>query len=474
MSKIKFGTDGWRAIIDEDFTVDNVKSVAQATADYVNSVTDTEELRGKELIVGYDSRRNSELYADAVASVLAANDIKVLLTDRITGTPAISFAITRRNLTGGVMITASHNPAAYNGFKYKAFYSGSADLDIIGKIEANIGKNPVREMSLDEAKKKGLLKTDNVMTDQLDFIKEYLDMDLLKKCDLKVLVDSMYGAGDRYIEDILAGTGCKVKTIHADRDTNFGGINPEPIAKNMKEIMKLTKEGKYDIGLATDGDTDRLGCALPDGKFMDAQYIMSLLVWYFAQDKKLTGSVVTTVCGTGLLKNICKKYDLDLRVTPVGFKYICDYMRTEDVMIGGEEAGGIGFRNYIPERDGILSALLLLEMMAHRKKPILDIVREMNEEFGYFYYLKTSIKVTEDIKNHLLPGLESDPPKDILGKKIVETDKMDGIKFICEDDSWLFFRLSGTEPIFRIYAEAGTEEKAQEMLELGKKIAREC
>ncbi len=471
MSGIKFGTDGWRAVMDREFTFDNVKMVSQAVADYVNDIRDPEELRDKEVIVGYDSRRNSGEYADEAASVLAGNGIKVLLTDRITPTPAISYAIKQRRLTGGVIITASHNPAEYNGYKYKAFYSGSAGPEIIGKIESALGRNPVKSLEHKEAADKGLLKKDNVVPAHLDFVRGYLNMDLIKKSGLKVLVDSMHGAGGDYIEWLLAGGDCAVKTIHADRDVTFGGVNPEPIAKYLGDFMPMTRDGGYDIGLATDGDVDRIGCALPDGRFLDAQYIMSLLLWHFVQDKKKTGSVVSTICGTEMLRKICEKYGLKLHVTPVGFKYICDIMRTEDVLIGGEEAGGIGFKDYIPERDGILSGLLLVEMMAHRKKPILEIISDMEKEFGRYFYRKTSIEVNEDIKKRFMPSLGKEPLKEVLGQKVVKVDTLDGIKFVCDDSSWLLFRLSGTEPILRIYSEAHTEDKADKMLEFGKGVA---
>jgi phosphomannomutase len=311
----------------------------------------------------------------------------------------------------------------------------------------------------------------NVVPDQLEFVKNYLDMKVLKDAKFRILVDSMYGAGNRYIEELLKGTGCTVKTIHAERDINFGGVNPEPIEMNLGEMLKVTKDERFDIGLATDGDVDRIGCSMPDGAFMDAQIIMSLLLWHFVQDRKMKGSVITTICGTELLKNICRKYKLLLRVTPVGFKYICDYMRKEDVLIGGEEAGGIGFKDYIPERDGILSGLLLVEMMAYRKKPILEIFRDMEREFGTYRYLKTSIRVTEDIKRKLMPDLEKNPLKKILDRSVKRVDMLDGIKFECDDKSWLLFRLSGTEPILRIYAEAGSVEKASEILEFGKEVA---
>lgn len=471
MDQIKFGTDGWRDIIDENFNFENVKIAAQAVADYVNSVKDKKELRGRELAVGYDTRRNSEEYAKTVSEVLSGNGIKVLLSDRFTSTPAVSFAIKKRNLTGGVMITASHNPPRYNGLKYKAYYSGSADMDIIGKIEKLLHKNKVRSISLEQAKERGLFKTDDLIPEQLGFVSRYVDMSLLKKAGLKVLIDSMYGAGGHYIENLLKDTDCKTLTIHGERDINFGGINPEPIEKNLQEFMRRTKEDGFDIGLATDGDVDRIACSTPNGKLLNGQHVVALLLWHFVEDRKMKGSVVTTVCGTVLLQKICKKYKLKLHETPVGFKYICDIMRKEDVLIGGEEAGGIGFRDYIPERDGILSGLLMLEMMAHRKSPILDILHALEKEFGSYHYLKTSVKFPEQKKKILDQFLDKNTPSSILNKKVIGRNDKDGIKFMCEDESWLLFRLSGTEPILRIYSEAGSEEKAREILNFGKDLA---
>jgi len=470
LQKIKFGTDGWRDTMDGNFTFDNVKIVAQAVADYVNNVKDPKELRGKELIVGYDSRKNSKEFADTVTGVLTANGIKVLLCDRITPTPAISFAIKKRNLTGGVIITASHNPPQYNGIKYKAFYSGSADPGIIKKIEANLCKHDVKEMTLEDAKAEGLLKTDNVIPEQLDFLSEYVDIGLIKSSGLKVLIDSMHGAAGRYAERLISGKSCRPETIHAEPRTDFGGVNPEPIEQYLNDFLSELEKGKYDVGLALDGDVDRIGAGTPDGKFIDAQYIMALILWHFVEDKKLKGSVVTTICGSSVYKNICDKYGLKLHVTPVGFKYICDLMRKEDVLIGGEEAGGIGFKDYIPERDGILSGFLLLEMMAHRKKGILEIIDDLKKEFGAYYYLKTKIKITDSEKKSIMSNIAKSPPGEILGSKVVETNTLDGIKFLCEDTSWLLFRLSGTEPILRVYAEAENEEKARRMLDFGKEF----
>ncbi len=301
-------------------------------------------------------------------------------------------------------------------------------------------------------------------------VKNYVDMALLEKCDLKVLIDSMYGAGGHYFEGILKGTGCKAQTINAEHDVNFGGINPEPIARNLKKLMVRVKEEHFDIGIATDGDVDRVGCVSPDGIAVNGQNIMALLLWHFVEDRKMKGAVVTTVCGTVLLRKICEKYRLKLYETAVGFKYICDLMRKEDVLIGGEETGGIGFKDYIPERDGILSGLLLLEMMACRKKSFPEILNDMQREFGSYYYLRANVRYPAEKKAKMEDTLMKTRLSDILGEKVVATNTKDGIKYLCEDSSWMLFRMSGTEPKLRVYSEAATEAKAKEMLDFGKNL----
>ncbi|MFA6142566.1 MAG: phosphoglucomutase/phosphomannomutase family protein [Candidatus Omnitrophota bacterium] len=472
MGVIKFGTDGWRAVISEDFTFDNVKIVAQAMAEYIKSDQGpASKVPDKSIVVGYDTRFLSEKYAELIACVLAANGIKTILSDRPTPTPSVSFTIKDRGLFGGVMVTASHNPARYNGIKFKAYYGGSAGPEITKKFEEYLGKTPVTYSSLADLKSKGMIKVENYIPQHMAFVKKYINLKLLRNARLKVLVDSMYGTGDDYISELLKGGKCKVDTIHDIYNPGFGGINPEPILPNLKELADKVKRGKYDIGIATDGDADRLGIALPNGKLLTGHKVMTLLFLHLLEDRKMTGGVVQTLCGTFLISKICKKYGLKMYETPVGFKYICEMMLKEDVLIGGEETGGVAFKNSIPERDGVLSGLLILEMMVMRKKKILDILKAVDREYGSYEYRRLDLKYPDDKKPKLIELLKSTPPKEVLGRKVVKINTLDGYKFICDDESWLMLRLSGTEPILRVYAEASSEKKALAILESGKKLA---
>ncbi len=472
MTGIKFGTDGWRAVISEDFTFDNVKIVAQAISDYIKGDRGPGSgARDKRIVIGYDTRFLSDKYAELVACVIAGNGIRTILSDRPTPTPSVSFAIRDKGLTGGVMITASHNPARYNGIKFKAYYGGSAGPEITKVFEEYLGKNEVRSMPLGEAKSSGLIGMEDIVTKHLAFIKSYVNIKLLKSSRLKVLVDSMYGTGNDYINQLIGGGKCKVDTIHDEANPGFGGINPEPIMPNLKELAEKTKAGKYDLGIATDGDADRLGIALPNGKLLTGHKVMTLLFLHLLEDRSMRGGVVQTLCGTVLINKICGKYGLKMYETPVGFKYICELMLKEDILIGGEETGGVAFKNSIPERDGILSGLLMLEMMAMRKKKMLDILKSIDKEYGTYEYRRLDLKYPDDKKAKLMECLKTTPPKKILGRSVVDINRKDGEKFICDDSSWFMMRLSGTEPILRVYAEAATEKKALAILEFGKKLA---
>ncbi|MDD5437252.1 MAG: phosphoglucomutase/phosphomannomutase family protein [Candidatus Omnitrophica bacterium] len=469
---IKFGTDGWRAVISDDFTFDNVKKLAQAMADYINNDQGpASKARDKRIAIGYDTRFLSEKYAELMACVLAANGVKTILAEKATPTPSVSFAIKDRGLMGGVMITASHNPARYNGIKYKAYYGGSAAPEITKKFEELLGKGEIKYSPLGELKAAGTITIEDIVPKHLAFIKRYVNLKLLKTAPVKILVDSMYGTGNGYISELLKGGKCKVDTIHNEYNPGFGGINPEPILPNLKELAEKTKAGKYDLGIATDGDADRLGIALPNGRLLTGHKVMTLLLLHLLEDRKMKGGVVQTLCGTFLIDKICKKYGLRMYETPVGFKYICDLMLKEDILIGGEETGGVAFKNSIPERDGILSGLLIVEMMAMRKKKILDILKSIDKEYGTYEYRRLDLKYPDDKKAKLMELLKENPLKEVLDKKVIAVNTKDGYKFICEDYSWLMLRLSGTEPILRVYAEAPSEKKALKILEFGKELA---
>lgn len=461
---VKFGTDGWRAVISEDFTFENVRIVSQAIADH---------FKGEDVVfaLGYDWRFLSEKYAELVAEVLAANGIKALLSDKAVPTPLVSLAIKNKKLSGGIMITASHNPPSYNGVKIKASYAGSADQGITQGVEALLGKNPVKSISVEEGIKSGRIEKIDMKADYMKFVNSYIDKTVLKNAKLKVLVDCMHGVGDGYIKEILSDTKIQITQMRTGRDPLFGGINPEPIPKNLEAVFHEMKKGKYDIAIVNDGDADRIGAVTPKGEFIGAGQIMALLLLHFVEDKKWTGSVVKTITNTTLIERITQKYKMKLHETPVGFKYICRLMLDEDVLIGGEESGGIGVKNYMPERDGILLGILLVEMMAQRKKGILRIMDDVEKEYGSFRYARIDMEYPDDKKKKLMEYLKLNPLKEVLGRPVKELKSYDGYKFIMEDDSWLTLRLSGTEPILRIYAETSTDKLAREYLEYGKQIA---
>jgi len=458
-------------VISDDFTFENVKRVGQAMADYVKEAAPGLKVKNESVVMGYDTRFLSAKYAELLACIFAANGIKVILADRDTPTPSVSYAIKDKGLIGGVMITASHNPYRYNGIKYKAFYAGSAGPDITKKMEAYLGQNEVRSGSIDEFKKNGMVSMENIIPRHMAFIKGYVNLPLIKKSRIEIMVDTMYGTGDHYIGGLLKGGKCRVQTLHADINPGFGGINPEPIMPNLKELANRVKKEKFDIGVATDGDADRLGVVEPNGKLLTGHKVMTLLLLHLLEDKKMRGDVVQTICGTVLINKICKKYGLKMHETPVGFKYIADIMRREDVLVGGEETGGVAFKGYIPERDGVLSGLLICEMLAMRKKKLIAILKSIDKEYGTYEYKRLDVRYPDDKKAKLMQSLKSDPPKDVLGKKIVRIKDTDGYKFMCEDESWLMMRLSGTEPILRVYAEASSEKRALAILEFGKKLA---
>ncbi len=472
MSEIKFGTDGWRAVISDDFTFKNVRVVGQAIADFVKSRKEP-VYRKRTLAVGFDTRFLSGKYAQIVACILAANGIKVKLSDKACSTPSVGLMIRDKKMSGGVMITASHNPPEYNGIKYKNFWGGSAGSEIIDDIEKRLFKNPVKAISLDDAMDRGTVKKEDFMALQVKEVRKFADMKILKKARMRVLVDSMNGTGGRYLEEILKGTGIKLDYIYADNNPSFNGRAPEPNEKHLKELMTLVRKGKYDLGIATDGDSDRVGVVDEKGNILTGHKVMALLLVCLFEIRKMKGGIVQTVCGTGLIERMAEKYGLKTYETPVGFKYICDIMAKKDILIGGEETGGIGFKGYIPERDGFLSALLIMELMASRKQKLSAIVSGLDKEYGSFVYEREDILFDSAKRNKLLSGLKNKPLREVLGKKVVKVNDSDGYKFILSDGTWLLLRLSGTEPKLRVYSETPSKKKSLEYIKYGREYAFE-
>ena len=467
-TRIKFGTDGWRGVIADDFTFDSVRRVAQATADYWNSLVGTH----RAAIVGYDNRFLSETYAKLVCEVLAANGIKALYPPLAVPTPAVTFAVRDRKLCGAVMITASHNPPQFNGYKLKAHYAGPADPEICAQVEARVDRSPVRAMNFDDGVKSGDIEVYDPREAHVAAVKKIIDLKKIRAAKLGIVVDSMYGCGGNLLESLLEKSACRVETIRATRDPLFGGINPEPIGKNLGALCEAVKKTRAQIGLATDGDADRLGIVDDKAHYVSIQLVFAMLLLHLIRNRgEKTGLVVKSANCTVLIDRICRANGLKLSEVPVGFKYICEKMRETDVLIGGEESGGIGFQGHIPERDGILANLMLLEMLTMTGKKLSEIARELQKEFGASFYDRIDMRFPLEMRETFIETLRTKPPKHLLGVPMAQIKDFDGVKYIANDDSWLMFRTSGTEPIIRIYSEASTAARMQRLLEHGKSLA---
>ncbi|HNW39755.1 MAG TPA: phosphoglucomutase/phosphomannomutase family protein [Candidatus Omnitrophota bacterium] len=450
--EIKFGTDGWRAVIADTYTLENVKILTQAVADFLGT--------GKKVAVGFDTRFMSAKFAQTAAIVLKSNGIEVILSDQPVPTPALSFAVKTRKLDLGIMITASHNPAEYNGFKIKNAAGGGASQELTREVEDLLMITPVKDSAPVES-----LEVADLTRDYIKFIRNYIDLKKIKNKKFKVLVDSMYGSGDSFIAQVLKGTSIKLEFMRNTINPSFGGGRPEPVEENLEVLKRRVKDEKFDLGIALDGDADRIAAVAPGGVFIHPQKILGLLALHLNQDRHWSGGLVKTICGSTMMDNIANFLGIKLYETPVGFKYISNLMETQDIVAGGEEAGGMGVKGYIPERDGTMAGLLLIEMMVYRNKNILKILNETEKQFGKYYYVRQDFHLAKRVE----PKKEN-LPAELLGKQVVEIKDYDGIKLICEDSSWLMFRGSGTEPIMRTYAEAKSLTQAKKLLALGKEI----
>lgn len=453
---IKFGTDGWRGVIAEDFTFKNVKIVAQAIADHLR--------RSGRVAIGYDTRFMSKEYAMLVSEVMTGNKIETIISKKPTPTPMLSYYVKANNLSGGIMITASHNPSKYNGIKFKETLGCSSKTETTQKIESFLYHNnpEVATMSKNEV---------DISLQYITVLKEYVLTKFIKAKKFKIVIDSMYGAGGNYLQDILESYGHKVITIHSNPNPAFPGINPEPIEINLKELSESVKQNKADIGIATDGDADRVGIVDDKGNVLTPHYVLSLLLLHMKKSRNWTGSVIKTISSTSLLNKIAEKYEMELRETPVGFKYIADYMIKTNVLIGGEESGGNGFKNHIPERDSFLSGLLLVEMLGMQKKKLTEIVKNMEKEFGSYEYKRIDLHVPRAKIDKLFNNLKNNQPDKIAGYKIFDFKTYDGVKFILEDNSWLLIRASGTEPILRLYSESYSMKKIDKLISAARIMA---
>ena len=472
MSDIRFGTDGWRAVIADDFTFDNVRLVAQATAEWLKR--DGEAPKG--VVVGYDTRFLSGSFAAAVAEVMAANQINVALSSSFLPTPALSFAVRERKAGGGVMITASHNPARWNGFKVKPWFGGSAPPEVTAAIESAIpaieASGRVAYTPLGEAEAQGLVERIDVRNAYLKAISGFVDIEAIRAAGFNVLIDSMFGAAQGWIARTLDGGATTVHEINGDRNPAFPGIRaPEPIAPNLGEAMRLIADGGYDVGLSTDGDGDRFGLIDEHGRFITQLQTFALLVYYFLEVRGERGPIVRSVTMTKMVDRLGELYDCPVYETPVGFKYLGPRMTESDGMIAGEESGGYAFRGHVPERDGLLSALCILDFMAKTGKRPSELLAELYEKVGAHEYDRVDITVRTEEKDAIEARVQAAEPKEIAGLRVESRDQVDGYRFHLEGGWWLLMRFSGTEPLLRIYAEMPSGELVQEALAAGQEIA---
>lgn len=474
MTQIKFGTDGWRAVIAEDFTFNNVARVAQAAADYWKSETQNPKApifgRKLKLIVGYDRRFFSDRFAQISAEVLAGNDFQVVLTPEPSPTPSISFAVKNLNAVSGVMITASHNPPIFNGFKLKSYYGGSSSGDECKAVESLLDKNPVRSITLKDAIEAGKITIEDLRPAHFAALKKLVDFKLIAKSKLRFAHEALYGVGAGCFDQILAGTTCRVTTLNGKHDVLFGGINPEPILQNYGPSQKYLRTHSHDICLVTDGDADRVGGMDGRGGYLTTHQIICMLLRHFFVNRKQTGRVVKALTTTSMVDKMCAAYGLPLVETGVGFKYVCAEMLKGGVLIGAEESGGIGFPGHIPERDGIAAGLVLLEMLAMEKISVNKICAMLEKEFGPHQYGRIDTHFPLEKRAALMEYLQKNPPDKLLRSPLAEIKAYDGVKFVAQDSSWLMLRGSGTEPILRIYAEAKSHAEAQKLLRLGVKL----
>lgn len=459
MTKIKFGTDGWRAIIADTYTNANVARVAQATAEWLKKYSDTPTV-----VVGYDCRFGGKMFSEVAAKVLCSNGLKVILSPSYVSTPMVSLATVKLGANAGVVITASHNPPAYNGYKLKADFGGPAVPASIKEVEDLLPDSAViPTKSIAEYEADGLILYVDLEQMYIDQVEASFDLAGIKKAGLHIAYDAMYGAGQNVMRRLFP----KATFLHCDYNPSFMGQAPEPIHKNLGEFSELIKNnGTIDLGLATDGDADRIGLYDGKGEFVDSHRIILLLVHYLKKYKGLTGKVVTAFSVTEKVGELCEKYGLPHETTKIGFKYICEIMKesSENVMVGGEESGGIAVTGHVPERDGIWMGLLIMEFMAKTGKNINELLDEVYEHVGRFAYNRNDLHITNELKAAIMANCAAGTYKGFGKYTIERTSNIDGYRFFFSKNEWVMIRPSGTEPVLRVYAEAPTAERVEDIL----------
>ncbi len=467
--EIKFGTDGWRGVIADDFTFENVRRVAGAIASYVLKYEEPKH----GVVVGYDTRFASPRAARIVAEVIAEAGIPVKLSNDYTTTPSVSYAVKHQGAAGGVMVTSSHNPWNWNGVKFKGKFGGSATPAIMKKIEEELAAGAAP-------------KGEKAAIEEVDFKKAYIaavcafvDMDLIAKTKFKFAVDAMYGSGRGVLSGIFAARDVPHVAIREELNPLFPGINPEPIQPHTAMLQETVVREKCDAGLATDGDADRIGAVAEDGTFVDSHKIFCVILHWLLERKKWPGDVVRAFNTTRMLDRIAAKYGRKLHETSIGFKYVADLMMEHDILIGGEESGGIGYSRFLPERDGVLNCLLLANVMAEEGKPLGQLVADLQREFGSHYYGRRDLHIPEDVKRNAIQRARADGTQSLGKYRVLRKEHMDGAKFFLDAptngngaEAWVLFRASGTEPLLRLYTEASAPELVSELLVTGESFVR--
>ncbi len=459
--QVKFGTDGWRAIIAKEYTYDNLKLAALASGAYFLSHPD----KANGVCVGYDTRFMSKEFARYTAEVLSSMGLKVYLADSFASTPAVSLYTRDHKLAGGVMITASHNPPQYNGFKIKASFGGPANPEVIDEIEKNL-------LTVDAATPvtpaENLITMTDIKSYYASYLEAKLDLKLIRESGIKIAHNAMYGAGQDMITRLFDES--MVNCYHCSQNPGFNGINPEPIPQYIGDFVEFFKEVETDVAIINDGDADRIGMLDEEGKFVDSHKLFAIILKYLVEQKGQRGEVAKTFALTDIIDKLCKKHDLKMHLLPVGFKHVSKLMATNDILIGGEESGGIGITSFLPERDGVYIGLLILEIMALRQKTLTGLVEELYEEFGFFSYNRNDLRVAEEKKNAIIAAAAGGKLKSIAGYAVTGFNDLDGYKYHFEG-GWLLIRPSGTEPILRIYCEADSTDKVEKVLAFASKLA---
>lgn len=471
---IRFGTDGYRAIIAEDFTTEKVKIISQGVSEYLEHDAKLKAKTAK-VVIGYDSRFLSGLFAKRAAQVFSANNIETHLSDAFCTSPVVSNTVVSLNADLGIMITASHNPYPYNGYKIKGAFGGSATMDIVQKIEERVNEDIenglfYRYIPADgqDAKK---IQEGDFTKKYMDTILKLIDVEAIRDIDFKFLIDPMYGAGQKVLKDKMDELAPgKAMEIHSEFNPAFGGINPEPIGHNLDEAIATLRQQHCKLAICLDGDGDRIGALDEDGTFVSSHHIFALVLESIIQDGNTDGKVVKTVSTSSIIERICTQNDIPYITTPVGFKYIADYILKDRIIMGGEESGGLWFRPNIPERDGILFGLKILEIVSKRGKSLKELLQALYEKYNYFEYARRDYAIETSHKAALVRFLQETVPVEIKDKGFKELLTIDGFKYVLEDGSWIMFRPSGTEDVVRVYTESDNSQKVKGLQEVGEKI----